>query len=99
MEYNRLGLGKSLERKHQENREHNDRGDNYAANPVPSTRVVPEAPEVHFEIPLDLNYGNSTFREQLREAHGRASPGPLDSSHRIRARWPCLRPRPHRLDQ
>ena len=44
MEYNRLGLGKSLERKHQENREHNDRGDNYAANPVPSTRVVPKSP-------------------------------------------------------
>ena len=54
MEYNRLRLGKSLEHKHQDGREYDDCGDNCEANPAPMVQIVPESPEVHFEIPTDL---------------------------------------------
>ena len=54
MEYNRLRLGKSLEHKHHDGREYDDCGDNCEANPAPNVQIVPESPEVHFEIPTDI---------------------------------------------
>ncbi len=54
MECKRLRLGKSLEHKHQDGRKYDDCGDNCEANPVPNAQIVPESPEVHFEIPTNV---------------------------------------------